>query len=144
MVRSIAGISQSRSSVERKHAPSLVKWKETTRLGETEHFIVDYDGKERLIIVYGKEVPVRSSFKLRLSRSQAIGISELLKKAIYVTQEKHRLNIGEKSGFIVDYDGTLVMLYRKETQTECRFKLALDRDDTTKMVRLLKKAYNFF
>jgi len=68
-----------------KQAASLVEWKGTTRLGETDHFIVDFNGEEKLVIVYGKEI-----------------------------------------------------------QAECRFKLAFDKYDTRRMVYLLKKAYDFF
>jgi hypothetical protein len=81
----VMSISHLGSSVERKQAASLVKWKGTTRLGETDHFIVDFNVDEKLVIVYGKEI-----------------------------------------------------------QAECRFKLAFDKYDTMKMVYLLKKAYGFF
>lgn len=67
-MRSIVGISHSGSSVERKPATSLVKWKGDTRLGETDHFIVDFDGEERLVIVYGKEVQGECRFKLAFDR----------------------------------------------------------------------------
>jgi hypothetical protein len=123
MVKGIVGIGHVGSSVERKQVASLVKWSGTTRLGETDRFIVDFNGEKRLVSVYGKEVPVGSPFKLGLSLSQAIGIRELLKKAINVMVGTQRVKIGEKSGFVVDYDGKLVMLYGKEVQAECRFKL---------------------
>jgi hypothetical protein len=113
----------------------------TTRLGETDHFIVDFNGKERLVIVYGKEVPVGSSFKLGLSLGQAIGIRELLKKAIGVMQGTERVKIGEEGDFVVDYDGKLVMLYGKEVQAKCRFKLAFDKDDIIRIVYLLRACF---
>jgi hypothetical protein len=85
MVRSIVCISHSESSVERKQMASSVKSKGTTKVGETENFIVDFDGDKKLVIVYGKEV-----------------------------------------------------------QAECRFKLTFDKDELAKMVDLLKKTYDFF
>jgi len=143
-VKSVVGISYSGSSVERKQAAGLVKWKGTIRIGETDHFIVDFSGEERLVTICGKEFPFGSPFKLGLTLSQAIGICRLLKKATYVMLGTERVKIGEKSGFVVDYDGKLVMLYGKEVQAPCPFKLAFDKDDIIEMIYLLKKAYDFF
>jgi hypothetical protein len=85
MVRSITGTGHSQSNVDVRRAANLVRVRGRTRVGETENFIVDFDGEENLVIVYGKEV-----------------------------------------------------------QTECQFKLAFDKDDIEKIVGLLKKACDFF
>jgi len=49
------------------------------------------------------------------------------------------VKIGEENGFVVDYDGKLVMLYGKEVQAECRFKLAFDKDDIIRIIYLLRE-----
>jgi hypothetical protein len=144
MVRGIVGFSHAINSVENKQVASIANWKGTTRLGETCRFIVDFSGEERLVIICGKEIPFGSPFKLGLTLSQAIGIRELLKKAIDVMRGSQKVKIGEKSGFVVDYDGKFVMLYEKEAQAECRFKLAFDKGEIIQMIYLLKKVYNFF
>jgi hypothetical protein len=85
MVKGFVAARYSGSSVERKQGESLFKSKGTTKVGETDNFIVDFDHEEKLVIVYGKEV-----------------------------------------------------------QAECRFKLAFDKDELTRMIDLLKKTYDFF
>lgn len=80
MVRSIVGISYSGRSVERKQAADLVKSKGITRVGETDHFIVDFSSEERLVFVYGKEVQAECRFKLALNKDDVIRMVDLLKK----------------------------------------------------------------
>lgn len=58
--------------------------------------------------------------------------------------KKQSMRIGKKGSFVVDYDGKLVMVYEKETQAECQFKLAFDIGETRKMIYLLKKARELF
>jgi hypothetical protein len=57
------------------------KGKEATRIGETSNFAVDFDGYERLVILYGKEVPKECNFKLAFNESETKAIIELLAKA---------------------------------------------------------------
>jgi len=57
------------------------KKKLVTRVGETGNFIVDYDGTERLILMYGKEAATSHGFKLGLDKNEATAIINLLKQA---------------------------------------------------------------
>ncbi|MGD0029471.1 MAG: hypothetical protein ABSC91_11090 [Candidatus Bathyarchaeia archaeon] len=80
MVRSIVGISHSGSSVERKQTVGPVKSKGITRVGETDNFIVDFDGEKKLVIVYGREVQAECRFKLAFDKDELIQMVDLLKK----------------------------------------------------------------
>jgi hypothetical protein len=70
-----------RSIVRTKQAARPVESKGTTRVGETDHFIVDFNDEEKLIIVYGKEVPAECGFKLAFDKDELRKIVDLLKKA---------------------------------------------------------------
>jgi hypothetical protein len=54
--------------------------------------------------------------------------------------------VGETSNFFVDYDNNerLVMVYGKEAQTEFQFKLALNKNETKALVKLLISGLAFF
>ena len=60
--------------------PSL-KRKQTTRVGETGNFVVDYDSSERLVLLYGKEAPSSHGFKLGLDKKETTAIINILKQA---------------------------------------------------------------
>ena len=116
MVRGIVEHRYPRTTVEINPVAIAAKWSGTTRLGETGRFILDFESDERLVVIRGKEIPSGSPFKLSFTLSQAIYIRGLLKKAIDLIQGTQRVIIGEKSGFVVDYDGKLVMLYERDAR----------------------------
>ena len=144
MVRNIVGAEHEESSSEGKKAANLARWSGQTRIGETARFIVDFNGEDRLVTVYGKDVPVDSGFKLTLTMSQAIGIRDLMMKGIDVMRGTKRARIGERKDIAMDYDGGLVMLYNKDAQADCPFKLAFDKDELLRVLSLLKKVHDFF
>lgn len=145
-VRSIVGNRQVRSSdVRIKQAPSCFVVAPTVRVGETDCFIVEFNGKDRQVAVYGKEIPSEAPFKLKLKISETKDMICLLEKAKAVMEKEEVTRIGEGKNFIVDYDGNqkLVMVYGKET-SECKFKLAFDESETTAIINLLVKARTLF
>jgi hypothetical protein len=144
MVRSIVDIGHTESSVKIKRVTSLARSSGLTRVGETTRFIVDFDEEEKRVLVYGKDIPYGSHFKLRFNIRQTVAVILMLQQAMGMMWKKQVRRIGEKAGFVVDYDGSLVMLYGKEIQAECQFKLAFDVCETMTMIYLLKKAKNFF
>lgn len=145
MVRRIVGNSQTSSDVRRKQVTSFVRRNQITRAGETNYFIVDFNGQDRQLVIYRKEIPKTYPFKLGFSLSETVAIIRLLEQAKAIMGNKQVTRIGEKNSFVVDYDGTqrLVMVYRNETP-ECQFKLTFDESETMKVISLLKKAKNFF
>ena len=146
MVRDIVGNGQLPTSVIKKHVPNFVR-NQTTRVGETSYFAVDFNDKDKLVILYGKEIPNEHPFKLKFSESETVGIYRLLGKALGTMRNSQQsMRIGEKNAFAVDYDGTqrLVMLYQKEKIPLCQFKLAFDENETMWIIHYLKKAKNFF
>ena len=114
-------------------------------MGETDCFIVEFNGKDRQVAVYGKEIPSEAPFKLKLKISETKDMICLLEKAKAVMEKEEVTRIGEGKNFIVDYDGNqkLVMVYGKET-SECKFKLAFDESETTAIINLLVKARTLF
>lgn len=59
-----------------------VKSRVTTRVGETDHFVADFSGEEKLVIVYGKEVQAECRFKLAFDKDELGKMIDLLKKAL--------------------------------------------------------------
>jgi len=57
------------------------KFNPVSKIGETENFIIDYDCVKRLVLVYGKEIPLGCSFKLGFDESETSSIINLLVKA---------------------------------------------------------------
>jgi len=147
LVRSIVGKTHPASSVIKKQLPSSEMRNQTTRVGETSHFAVDYNDKDKLVLVYGKEIPEGIPFKLGFSQSETVAIYRLLGKALTTMRNSQQsMLLGEKNSFAVDYDGTrrLVMLYHKEKTPLCQFKLAFNENETMCIIHFLKKARNFF
>lgn len=60
---------------------SIMKRKQVSRIGETSNFVVDYDDNERLVMVYGKDVPTECQFKLAFDESETRTVIDLLTKA---------------------------------------------------------------
>jgi hypothetical protein len=147
LVRSVVGKTHDASDVIEEPLPSFIIRNHVTRVGETSNFAVDFNDKEKLVVVYGKEMPNGCPFNLRFSQSETVAIYHLLEKALTtMLNSKRSVLIGEKNSFVVDYDGSrrLVMLYQKEKTPLCPFKLAFDKDETMRMMDFLKKARNFF
>jgi hypothetical protein len=145
-VRSLVGNTHSTSSGMEKRVPSLVR-NQTTRVGETNCFAVDFNDKDKLVVLYGKEIPEESPFKLRFSMGETVAIYRLLGKALgTIRNSQQSMRVGEKDNFVVDCDGTqrLIMVYQKEKTPLCQFKLAFNEDETMWIIRYLKKAKNFF
>lgn len=113
-------------------------------MGETDRFIIDCNGANRLIRVYGKELPSGAPFKLSLTLSQTADVLFMLTRARNAMQGTQKVKIGEKNGYVVYYDGKLVTLFRKENRVGCPFKLAFDKGEIAKVTYLLRKTRNFF
>jgi len=107
LVRSIVGKTHPASSVIKKPLPSFVWRNQTTRVGETSCFAVDFNDKDKLVVVYGKEIPKECPFKLEFSQSEAVAIYRLLRKALTTMRNSQQsMLVGEKNSFAVDYDET--------------------------------------
>ena len=156
LVRSIVGIepvtkihtkqaqSSWKASSELRQKKRLPKWKGDRRVGETDRFIVDCNSEDGLIRVYGKEVPRESPFKLDLTSNQAIDVLSALARMRNAMQDTTKLKLAGKTGFVVHYDGNLVMLNKIGSHAECPFKLAFDKAEIAKVIYLLRKAQSFF
>lgn len=148
LVRSIVGKTHpAKNSVVKKQLPTIVIRNQTTRVGETSYFAVDFNDKDKIVEVYGKEVPEGFHFKLGFSQSETVAIYRLLGKALATMRSSQQsIPIGEKNKFAVDYDGTcrLVMLYQEEKTPLYQFKLAFDENETMWIIRFLKKTGNLF
>ena len=59
----------------------FLRWQPSTSVGETSNFSVDYDRKNKLVLVYGKEIPRDCPFKLAFNESETSAVIELLTKA---------------------------------------------------------------
>ena len=65
LVRSIAGKTYPASSAIKKPLSSSNRvGSQTARVDETSYFAVDYDDKDKLVLVYGKEIPEGIPFRL--------------------------------------------------------------------------------
>ena len=124
-----------------------VRLSQITRLGETNYFALDYDDKDKIVALYGKEIPKDSSSRLKLSFNETVAVYRLLGKALDIMRNNPwSVRVGENSSFIVDYDEKCkkILLYQKEQMPLCQFKLALDDYETIMIIHYLKKARNFF
>jgi hypothetical protein len=59
----------------------FLRWQPITSVGETTNFSVDYDRKNKLILVYGKEIPRDCAFKLAFNESETSAIIKVLTRA---------------------------------------------------------------
>jgi hypothetical protein len=147
LVRGIVRRTHPASSVIKKPLPSLVLRDQTTRVGETSCYAVDFNDKDKLAVVYGKEIPEGIPFKLELSQSETVAIYHLLRKALATMRNSRQsMLVGEKNSFAVYFDGTQrsIMLYQKEKTPLCQFKLAFDENETMLIIDYLRKAKDFF
>ena len=160
MVRGMTGIGKPRNnfienaaidpvsqpSVNVKAKPA-VKLSQITRVDETNNFAVDYNDKDKLVVLYGKEIPNECPFRVRFSLSETAAVTRLLGKALEMMRNNPQtMRVGEKNSFVVDYDGHLgrTILCNKEKTTSCQFRLAFDEYETMMIIHFLKKARNFF
>ena len=60
---------------------SLQKKKSIRRVGTTDHFTIDYDDSESMILLYGKEAPSSHGVKLGLSEDETSDIIKKLRQA---------------------------------------------------------------
>ncbi len=116
----------------------------TVRVGETDGFIVEFNGRERQVAVYGKEIPSKAPFKLKLKMSETKDLICLMQKAVTAPENPEATRIGEGKSFVVDYEGSQrrFMVYGKGQ--ECPFKLAFDENETAAVIKLLLKARTLF
>ena len=56
------------------------RFKHVINVGTTENYVVDFDRKEGLIIIYGKEIPTECPFKLAFNEHETKAIIDLLAK----------------------------------------------------------------
>jgi hypothetical protein len=98
LVRSIVGKTRPASSVIKEPLSSSSRvGNQTTRVDETSYFAVDYDDKDKLVLVYGKEIPEGIPFRLGFSQSETVGIYRLLGKALATIGDSQRsVLVGEK------------------------------------------------
>jgi hypothetical protein len=80
MVRGIVGNSHPGNGIEKIDVTSSFRAKGTIKVGETVNFVVDYDGEEKLTIVYGKEAQAECRFKMAFGKDELIRLVDLLKK----------------------------------------------------------------
>ncbi|MEX2721342.1 MAG: hypothetical protein Q6362_008040, partial [Candidatus Wukongarchaeota archaeon] len=57
------------------------RFKSVINVGTAKSFVVDFDRKEGLIIIYGKEIPKECPFKLAFNERDTTAIIDLLVKA---------------------------------------------------------------
>jgi hypothetical protein len=65
----------------------FLRWNPLVRVGETDNFAIDYDKKDRLVFVYGKETPKECPFKLAFNESEISKLLEQLARARAFFQE---------------------------------------------------------
>ena len=93
-------------------------------------------------MIYGRETPPGSPYKLKFDGAELVQIICLLKNASVLIRAKGAdQKIGETKNFVVDYEGNpgSVMLYRKWF-SEYRFKLAFNEKEIGLIIWILKKA----
>ena len=56
------------------------RFKPVINVGKTENFVVDFDRKEGLILIYGKEIHEGCPFKLAFDEQETKAITDLLVK----------------------------------------------------------------
>jgi len=147
MVRGITKNNQPRSELKIKPAAIVLGNNNTAQVGETDCFRIDYDDKNKLVALYGKETPKEYPFKIKLTLGETVAIYRLLGKALGIMRNNAQtMRVGEKNNFVVDYDGShrRVLLYQKEKAALCQFKLSFDEHETMMIIHFLKKARNFF
>ena len=57
------------------------RFEQVVRIGETKSFVVNYDRKENLVMIHGKEIPNLCAFKLAFNESETKAMIDLLLKA---------------------------------------------------------------
>jgi hypothetical protein len=159
MVRGITGEKQPRNKLEEIMVDPLNKPKSSakeksainlshiTRVGETNYFSLDYHDNDKVVALYGKEVPKDSPFVLKLSLNETVAITRLLGKSLEIMRNNPQtMRVGEKDGFVVDFDSysNRTLLYQREKTVSCPFRLAFDEYETMMIIHFLKKARNFF
>lgn len=65
----------------------FLNWKPIVRVGETDSFAIDFDHKEKLVFLYGKEIPKEFPFKLAFNENEISAIIEQLAKVRAFFQE---------------------------------------------------------
>ena len=58
-----------------------MRWNPVTPVGETNKFSVDFNRREKLVLIYGKDIPEECPFKLAFDESETKAVIELLTKA---------------------------------------------------------------
>jgi hypothetical protein len=78
-------LSEGEAEAERRRTEEMVRgfsrWEWVKRIGETSNFVVDFDVRERLLFVYGKETSKGCPFKLAFNESETTAVIDLLVKA---------------------------------------------------------------
>jgi hypothetical protein len=59
----------------------FLKWTPTVAIGETSAFAVDFDQRDKLVLIYGKEIPRECQYKLAFKEVELSAIIDLLSKA---------------------------------------------------------------
>ena len=146
-VRSIARTNSTSGRVEKKkQMPKEQKSNFSAEnsfvtVGESEAFEVDFDRQNKIISIYGKEVPKGCQFKLKIRMSETKDLICLLEKAKNSPNSQAVINVGEGKDFNVDYDGIqgLVMIYQKRA-SEFEYKLAFTQNEASYIIDQLIKA----
>ncbi len=146
-VRSIAGTDSTRLSVsKKKQMPKEQKStcsaeNSTATVGESDEFEVDFDRQNKIISIYGKEIPNRCQIKLKIRMSETKDLICLLEKAKNIVSDQEVQSIGEGKDFSIDYDGIhgLVMVFKKEV-SKFQYKLAFTQNEIPTIIALLMKA----
>lgn len=153
LVRSIAGIDPSRRDVRCNvsthhfgdQSAHRHKQRTTRIVGETDNFVLQFDYKNKVIEMYGKDFFVGRLFKLRLNVGDSKTISNYLSIARNIMANSQVKRIGEISKFAVDSDGNqrLVILSEK-TDRDFPIKLGFNETEITAIIDLLAKARSLF
>jgi hypothetical protein len=81
----VQGFFRREAEAERGRTEEMVRgfsrWEWVKRIGETGSFVVDFDVRERLLFVYGKETSKGCPFKLAFNESETTAVIDLLVEA---------------------------------------------------------------
>ena len=145
-VRSIAGEPSvagvvGKKQISKEQKADFFSQNPIVQIGESESFIVDFECRDKVVTIYGKELPFGCSMKLKVKMSETKALICFLEKIKTMTGLGEVARIGEGKSFIVDFDSSQrrVLLYGKAI-SDSPFKLALYQNEVTAIINLLIKA----
>jgi hypothetical protein len=112
-------------------------------VGESSNFVVQFNRRERLIEIYGKDFFVGRTFKLKFSICESKSVINFLAMARNTLGHKCGGIVGETSRFIIESDRaqTIITICKKKNRL---VKLGFNETETTFVIDLLMKARSLF